>query len=441
MTDIIYASAKTMAQAIRNKEVSAVELVEAHLARIEEVNPAINAVVMLAAERARAEAVEADAAIARGESVGALHGVPFTLKDSIDTEGVVTTGGTLGRKGFVPDKDATVAARLRAAGGILLGKSNTPELTLAAETDNLVYGRTNNPFDVSRTTGGSSGGAGAIVTCGGAAFDIGSDTGGSVRYPAHFCGIAGLKPNSGRVPRTGHIVSHSMGAVDSLTQNGPMARYVEDLALILPIISGPDWSDPAIVPAPLGDPADVNLGELRVCFYTDNGIGTPTAETIAAVQAAVDAVADAGCSIEEDVPSVIAENPDISNELSGGDGRAWTQRQLDKWGTTEVFPYLERRIARASEYEAGGRLHGAAGACGRLPQRDAGVHAELRCHHLSGGGVSGAAARGVAGGQEPAGHELHGDVQYHGVAVDGGARRDIAGGSADRGAGGGATLA
>ena len=352
MNDIIYASAKSMAQAIRNKEVSAVELVEAHLARIEEVNPAINAVVMLAAERARAEAVEADAAIARGESVGALHGVPFTLKDSIDTEGVVTTGGTLGRKGFVPDKDATVAARLRAAGGILLGKSNTPELTLAAETDNLVYGRTNNPFDVSRTTGGSSGGAGAIVTCGGAAFDIGSDTGGSVRYPAHFCGIAGLKPNSGRVPRTGHIVSHSMGAVDSLTQNGPMARYVEDLALILPIISGPDWSDPAIVPAPLGDPADVNLGELRVCFYTDNGIGAPTAETIAAVRAAVDAVADAGCSIEEDVPSVIAENPDISNELSGGDGRAWTQRQLDKWGTTEVFPYLERRIARASEYEA-----------------------------------------------------------------------------------------
>ena len=352
MTDtneIIYASAKTMARAIQDKEVSAVELVDAHLARIEEVNPTINAVVQLAADRARAEAEEADAALARGESKGALHGIPFTLKDSIDTEGVVTTGGTLGRKDYVPDADATVAARLRAAGGILLGKSNTPELTLAAETDNLVYGRTNNPFDVNRTTGGSSGGAGAIVTCGGAAFDIGSDTGGSVRYPAHFCGIAGLKPNSGRVPRTGHIVSHSMGAVDSLTQNGPMARYVEDLALILPIISGPDWSDPFIVPAPLGDPADVNIGGLRVCFYTDNGIGTPTPETIAAVRAAVGALADTGCSIAEDVPSIIADNPEISNKLSGGDGRVWTQRQLDKWGTTEIFPYLERRIARASE--------------------------------------------------------------------------------------------
>ena len=160
MSEIFYASAKSMARAVREKEVSAVELVEAHLARIDEVNPALNAVVMLAADRARTEAAEADAALARGESLGALHGVPFTLKDSIDTEGVVTTGGTMGRKDFVPEEDATVSARLRAAGGILLGKTNTPELTYAGETDNLVYGRTNNPFDLSRAPGGSSGGRG-----------------------------------------------------------------------------------------------------------------------------------------------------------------------------------------------------------------------------------------------------------------------------------------
>ena len=349
MDEIIYTSAKRMARAIGDGDVSAAEVVEAHLARIQEVNPTINAVVRLAAERARAEAAEADAALARGERKGALHGVPFTLKDSIDTEGVITTGGTLGRSEYVPEADATVAARLRAAGGILLGKSNTPELTLAAETDNLVYGRTNNPFDATRTTGGSSGGAGAIVCCGGAAFDIGSDTGGSVRYPAHFCGIAGLKPNSGRVPRTGHIVPHSMGAVDSLTQNGPMARYVEDLALILPIIAGPDWSDPFIAPMPLGDPAAVDISGLRVCFYTDNGILTPTAETVAAVRAAANALADTGAAVEEDVPSVIAENPNISNRLSGGDGREWTKRLLEKWGTTESFPYLTRRIAKAQD--------------------------------------------------------------------------------------------
>ena len=349
MGNIIYASAKSMAQAVRDKEVSAVELVDVHLARINEVNPALNAVVQLAAERARAEASEADAALARGESVGALHGVPFTLKDSIDTEGVITTGGTLGRSEYVPDTDATVTARLRAAGGILLGKTNTPELTYAGETDNLVYGRTNNPFDVSRAPGGSSGGAGAIVCCGGAAFDIGSDTGGSVRGPAHYCGITGIKPNSGRVPRTGHIVPHSFGAVDSLTQNGPMARYVEDLALILPIISGPDWNDPAIVPVPIGDPADVDIGGLRVCFYTDNGLRTPTAEIVAAVRAAAAALSDTGATVEEDLPSAIPDNPEISNMLSRGNGQAGARRLLAKYGTTETHEWMTRLLEKASE--------------------------------------------------------------------------------------------
>ena len=349
MAEIIYSSAKSMAQAIRDKEVSAVELVEAHLSRIEEVNPALNAVVMLCADRARAEAGDADAALARGESKGALHGVPFTLKDSIDTEGIVTTGGTLGRKDFVPDADATVAARLRAAGGILLGKTNTPEITYAGETDNLIYGRTNNPFDLDRMPGGSSGGAGAIVTCGGAAFDIGSDTGGSIRGPAHHCGITGIKPNSGRVPRTGHIVPHSFGAADSLTQNGPMARYVEDLALVLPIISGPDWSDPHIVPMPLGDPADVDLSGLRVAFYDYNGVNMPTAEIQAAVRTAASALGDVCASVEEDLPWAIPDNPEISNQLSQGDGQAPARRLLERHGTTETHEWITRLLERASE--------------------------------------------------------------------------------------------
>jgi amidase len=353
MSEIIYQSAKSIAQDIRDKKVSATEVLEAHLARIEVVNPALNAVVQLATDRARSEAKKADESLARGESLGPLHGVPFTLKDSIDTEGIITTGGTLGRANFVPDQDATVAARLRDAGAILMGKTNTPELTLAGETNNLVYGQTNNPFDVTRTTGGSSGGAGAIVATGGAPFDIGSDTGGSVRYPTHFCGIAGIKPNSGRVPRTGHIVPYGMGAVDSLTQNGPMARFVEDLSLLLPIISGPDWKDPYIVPMPLGDPASVNIAGLRVCVYTDNGIRTPTPETIAAVSAAAKALSDAGLAVTQDLPKVIAENPDISSNLSGSDGRAWTRRLLAKYGTTEMHPWLERRMAKATEVSGG----------------------------------------------------------------------------------------
>jgi len=254
MDELIYASATALAKAIRAKEVSSQEVIHAYLERVEGVNPQLNAVVQLTADMARQHAREADKALARGEVRGPLHGVPMTVKDSLDTAGVITTAGTLGRASFVPAQDATVVARLRAAGAILLGKTNTPELTLSSETDNLVYGRTNNPYDPSLIPGGSSGGAAAIVAAGGSPFDLGSDTGGSIRQPAHFCGIAGIKPTSGRVPRTGHIISFDMGALDALTQIGPMARFVQDLALILPVIAGVDWRDPAVVPMPLGDP-------------------------------------------------------------------------------------------------------------------------------------------------------------------------------------------
>ena len=348
MADIIYQSARSIAQAIQDKDVSAVEVVQAHLERIEEVNDRLNAVVKLCADRALDEAREADTALARGESKGALHGVPMTLKDSLDTEGVVTTYATLGRRTTVPERDSTVAARLRDAGAILLGKTNTPEFTLAGETDNLVYGRTNNPYGLDRTPGGSSGGAGAIVASGGSAFDIGSDTGGSIRLPSHFNGIAGIKPNSGRVPRTGHAVPYGMGATDAYTQNGPMARYVEDLVLTLPIISGPDWEDPAIVPMPLGDPADVDLGSLRVAFYTSSeGFKAPSPETVDAVNSAIKVVSDVVGSVEEDAPGPLSRVPELTGRIGGGDGRAWTQRLLDKAGTTEKSPFLRSRFDEA----------------------------------------------------------------------------------------------
>ncbi len=339
--DLIYSSAKSIAQAIRDGDVSAVEVVQAHLERIDDVNDRLNAVVKLCAERALDEAREADAALARGESKGALHGVPMTLKDSLDTEGVVTTGGTLGRRTFVPERDSTVAARLRAAGAILMGKSNTPEITFAGETDNLVYGRTNNPYGLDRTPGGSSGGAAAIIAAGGSPFDIGSDTGGSIRLPAHFSGIAGIKPNSGRVPRTGHIISYAGGAEDAYTQNGPMARYVEDLVLTLPIISGPDWEDPSIVPMPLGDPADVEVGTLRVAFYTyAPEYNVPTQETVDTVTAAVSVISNVVASVEKDLPEPISRAPDLGDRVGEGDGRATMLRVLERAGTTEFAPYI-----------------------------------------------------------------------------------------------------
>jgi amidase len=350
---LLYASASSIARAIHQQQVSVQEVVTGHLERIEAVNPSLNAVVNLVAERALDEARAADQAVLRGDALGPLHGVPMTIKDSLDTAGVISTGGTQGRAAYVPQDDATVVARLRAAGAILLGKTNTPELTLAGETDNLVYGQTNNPYDLSRTPGGSSGGAGAIIAAGGSPFDIGSDTGGSIRLPAHFCGIAGIKPTSGRVPRTGHVVPFGLGAVDSLTQNGPMARYVEDLALTLPIIAGVDWRDPAIVPMPMGDPRSIHLQGLRVAVHTDNGIKTPTPEIIAAVRAAADILSDAGLSIAEQRPAALTRAADLSNRLSSADGRAWTRRLLGKSGTSQLHPWLSRRMEEAEPVEVG----------------------------------------------------------------------------------------
>lgn len=336
MDDLIFASVKDLAQAIKAKAVSSEEVVKAYLQRIEAVNGQLNAVVQLTPDKAIDQAREADAAISRGDIKGLLHGIPITIKDSFETAGMISTGGTKGRATFVPDQDATVVARLRASGAILLGKTNTPELTLAGETDNFVYGRTNNPYDLSRTPGGSSGGPAAIVATGGSPLDLGSDTAGSIRIPAHYCGIAGIKPTSGRVSRTGHIISFDMGALDRLTQIGPMARFVEDLILTLPIIAGPDWCDPAIVPMPLGDPNSVDIERLRGAFFVDNGIAQPSAATSEVIQIAVQALADAGMVVEENRPPEIEQSAVIWDQLLTADGGVKVGRLLQTAGTAHM---------------------------------------------------------------------------------------------------------
>ena len=220
------------------------------------------------------EARRSDEELAKGDLRGHLHGVPMTIKDALDTAGVISSGGTQGRSSFVPEQDAhRWWPACRAAGAILLGKTNTPELTLGFETVNLVYGRTNNPYDVSRTCGGSSGGAAAIIAAGGIPFDIGSDTGGAFVCHRTFAAQPAFDPRPDGFRDRPH--SSPCRLDESLTQIGPMARYVEDLITILPIIAGVDWRDPAIVPMPLADPNQVNLTDLRAAFYTDNGIVTP----------------------------------------------------------------------------------------------------------------------------------------------------------------------
>ena len=341
MDELIYSSATSLARAIRDKQVSSYEVVEAFIHRIEAVNPQLNAIVQLNSEPALTQAKQADLALARGEIIGSLHGVPITIKDSFDTEGIISTAGTKGRASYIPQQDATAVARMRAAGAILLGKTNLPELSLAYESNSLIYGRTNNPYDLSRTPGGSSGGESAIIAAGGSPLGLGTDGFGSIRIPSHFCGIAGLKPTSGRIPFTG-ILPSAFGASARLRHVGPMARYVEDLILTLPILSGVDWRDPATIPMPLDDPGKVELKSLRVAFYTDNGIVTPAYEIIGAVRTSVHALADAGAVVEEARPAGIEQSYDLFRDLFAADGGAGVQRLLQMAGTTEIHPFVQQ---------------------------------------------------------------------------------------------------
>jgi amidase len=343
---LVYWSASAMAKAIRARQVSSVEVVKACLKQIDKVNPSLNAVVMFARERALKEAADADEKLARRETVGPLHGVPMTVKDSFDTEGVISTAGTIGRRNYVPRKDATAVGRLRRAGAILLGKTNTPEITAGEETTNAVYGRTNNPYDVRRTPGGSSGGPAAIVAAAGSPFDIGSDTTDSIRGPAHFCGITGLKPSAGRVPRTGHIISYASGAMDSWTQVGPLARYVEDLEMLLRVMAGPDWQDPSVGDVPLGASIRVDLKKLRVAFHVDNGIRSCTPETIQAVRKAAQTLGTMVLQVEERRPPGVERTADVADTVMISSFDRLASRVLAKAGTrTNDLSFDSRRSA------------------------------------------------------------------------------------------------
>ena len=349
MSSCIYKSASTLAHMILNREISAVEVVKAHLDRIEAVNHRLNAVVQIAPERALAEAETADRAVAREARVGPLHGVPVTIKDSLDTAGIITTWGTAGRKSFVPDSDAPVVARLREAGAIVLGKTNTPELTLGGAMTNEIYGPSVNPYDCTKSPGGSSGGAAAILAAGGSALDLGSDTGGSIRSPAHVCGIAGIKPTYGRAPRSGHAVPWGLGAADRLTQIGPMARCVADLRLALPLICGPDGLDPSVVPMPMEDPEQVGLDQIRIAYYTGAGLPAPDETIGATVKRIAGLLADAGVRIEAAAPEGLDRAGWLFPGLQHDGGAAWIRRLLDRAGTPRPGPQLTEQLRFADK--------------------------------------------------------------------------------------------
>ena len=276
---------------------SPVELVEAHLARIEKLNPKLNAFVQVDVEGARRQARATEDAVVRGEKLGPLHGVPVSIKSSIEIKGLRCEAGTKLRAGFVATQDAPLVSRLRKAGAIILGTTNTPELLMAWETDNLLYGRTNNPWDLSRTPGGSSGGEAAAIASGCSAGGVGSDGGGSIRVPAHFSGICGLKPTPGRIPATGHFPT-SVGPFALLGVVGPMARTVADLKVLFEVMQGPDDGDPSAAPVPVRWPDRDNLKRLRIGYFEDDGRTPVTAETRAAVRSAAEALESAGFEVE-----------------------------------------------------------------------------------------------------------------------------------------------
>ncbi len=298
-TSITSLSASEIASLVRRKELSPVEVVNAHLQRIEELDPVINAFVHVNAEGALAEARRAESALMHGKTSGPLLGVPITIKSCIDVQGFPCEAGSRLRQGHIAAEDAPLVKRLKDAGAIVLGNTNVPEMLVAYHTENEIYGRTNNPWNLSRTPGGSSGGEAAAIASGMSAGGIGSDGGGSIRVPAAFSGICGLKPTPGRVPATGHYPPCG-GPFSLIGVVGPMARTVNDLRLLFETTAGYDWGDPVSVPT-LSRPAPVYKGcasKLRIGFYDHDGYSTPTPETQAAVRAAAKMLQDAGFEVE-----------------------------------------------------------------------------------------------------------------------------------------------
>jgi amidase len=306
MHNLVFATAQELATSIRQRRVSATEILEAHLTHIARHNPAINAIVTLDEERARARAQEADAALVRGELWGALHGVPITIKDSIETAGLRTTSGFPPLADYIPPTDAPVVARLRAAGAIILGKTNLPTLAGDTQTDNPIFGRTNNPWNIERTPGGSTGGGAAALAAGLSPLEVGSDYGGSVRIPAHYCGVYALKLTDHRLPFTGHIHSPKLPGLPRGLRHmavfGLLARSVQDLILGLQAITGPEPRQPEAPPMPLGLAPERPWRALRVA-WTDNFGGAPVSgDTRAALARLADALQQYGGTVARCLP-------------------------------------------------------------------------------------------------------------------------------------------
>lgn len=341
--DICFLDATDLAARIRARQLSPAEVVRAHLERIHAINPRLNAIVTLN-ENALEQARAAEAAVVRGEPLGPLHGVPFTVKDCFDTAGCLTTRGSRLFADHIPKADATAVARLRQAGAVFLAKTNLPEFALWWETDNLVFGRTVNPWNPDRTAGGSSGGEAAALAVGLSPLGLGSDVGGSIRMPAHCCGVVGLKATHGRIPLTGHWPDTLLRAMHV----GPLARTVRDVALALQVLAGPDGHDPYAVPVPAPDVPDPAqpLPPLRVGWSPEAGAAPVDPEVQSVVKAAASRLAQLGCRVEPVRIAALEERDwqSISLTLYAAEGGAYLA-PIIAGRQHELHPFMQRRLA------------------------------------------------------------------------------------------------
>ena len=344
MEDVEFSSARAVADAIASRQISSREVLDHLLDRIAKLDGAVNAVVTIDGERARAEATAADDMVARGDELGPLHGVPMTVKDSWETAGMRTTSGAPELREHVPEHDAWPVAALRAAGAIVFGKTNLPYYAGDCQTYNDVFGTTNNPFDPERSCSGSSGGSGAALACGFTPLELGSDIGGSIRSPAHVNGVVGHKPSFGIVPSHGHIPGPpgSLSGAD-IAVAGPMARTVEDCALALDVLGGPDrWNTPAWR-LELPPPRHERLGDYRVAVWSDDPACPVARDVVALVEQAATRLAEAGATVDADARPAITFETGAANfdallaaALSGGYPKESFDRMAAATGDDEV---------------------------------------------------------------------------------------------------------
>jgi Asp-tRNA(Asn)/Glu-tRNA(Gln) amidotransferase A subunit family amidase len=309
--ELYFASARELLATLLARQVSSVELTRAAYERIRKVNPKLNAVVTLCEERALAEAAESDRRLGTERDIRPLEGLPVTIKDSIASEGVRSTDGMKILEHNVPDRDAPTVARYRQAGAVMIGKTNIPEMAMDYDCENPVFGATNNPWNLARVPGGSSGGEAAALAAGLSALGLGSDYGGSIRIPSHFSGVVGLKPSWGTIPGIGHLfgpydpfAAPGPPPVANMATIGPMARYVDDLTLAYNILRGPDPDSPYTVPTNEARPEGVDTKKVRCALFTDGGGAPVRTEIRAAVERAGMALQRAGLAVDPAIPPI-----------------------------------------------------------------------------------------------------------------------------------------